>query len=229
MPAAALSPEILAKYEPVIGLEVHVQLLTATKAFCGCANRFGVGAQHQHLPGVPGAAGGAAGAEREGGRVCHAGLAGHQLRRCASAPSLRARTTSIPTCPRATRSRSSTSRWPSTAGSMCPRRMAAHKRIGITRLHMEEDAGKSIHDGFADSATHTYSRPEPLRHAAGRDRLRARHAHPGRGLRVPDAPEGDPALLRRLRLQHGGGFAALRRQRKRPAEGRGEDSAPRPK
>ena len=34
MPAAAPSPEVLAKYEPVIGLEVHVQLLTATKAFC---------------------------------------------------------------------------------------------------------------------------------------------------------------------------------------------------
>ena len=30
------------------------------------------------------------------------------------------------------------------------------KRIGITRLHMEEDAGKSLHEGFADSATRTY-------------------------------------------------------------------------
>ncbi len=30
------------------------------------------------------------------------------------------------------------------------------KRIGITRLHLEEDAGKSLHDGFSDSATHTY-------------------------------------------------------------------------
>jgi aspartyl-tRNA(Asn)/glutamyl-tRNA(Gln) amidotransferase subunit B len=30
------------------------------------------------------------------------------------------------------------------------------KRLGITRLHMEEDAGKSLHEGFADSATHTY-------------------------------------------------------------------------
>jgi aspartyl-tRNA(Asn)/glutamyl-tRNA(Gln) amidotransferase subunit B len=37
----ALAPEVLAKYEPVIGLEVHVQLLTKTKIFCGCANRFG--------------------------------------------------------------------------------------------------------------------------------------------------------------------------------------------
>src|ERR1700746_349296 len=42
MPAVAgLAPEILAKYEPVIGLEVHVQLPTASKAFWGCANKFG--------------------------------------------------------------------------------------------------------------------------------------------------------------------------------------------
>src|SRR5262249_21282459 len=38
---SAVSPEVLAKYEPVIGLEVHVQLLTATKIFCGCSTRFG--------------------------------------------------------------------------------------------------------------------------------------------------------------------------------------------
>ena len=42
------------------------------------------------------------------------------------------------------------------AGSTCPRQTGKSKRIGITRLHMEEDAGKSIHDGFADSATRTY-------------------------------------------------------------------------
>src|SRR6201992_3706812 len=42
MPAVApLSPEILAKYQPVIGLEVHVQLLTQSKAFCGCRNEYG--------------------------------------------------------------------------------------------------------------------------------------------------------------------------------------------
>jgi aspartyl-tRNA(Asn)/glutamyl-tRNA(Gln) amidotransferase subunit B len=32
----------------------------------------------------------------------------------------------------------------------------AQKRIGITRIHMEDDAGKSVHDGFKDSATYSY-------------------------------------------------------------------------
>src|SRR6202021_2450177 len=59
MPAvAALAPEVLAKYQPVIGLEVHVQLLTKTKAFCGCKNEDG-GEPNTHTRpgglGVPGA------------------------------------------------------------------------------------------------------------------------------------------------------------------------------
>ena len=37
----SISPEVMAGYEPVIGLEVHVQLNTLTKAFCACSTRFG--------------------------------------------------------------------------------------------------------------------------------------------------------------------------------------------
>ena len=43
-------------YEPVIGLEIHVQLKTRTKMFCGCELSFGDPPNIHMLPGVPGAA-----------------------------------------------------------------------------------------------------------------------------------------------------------------------------
>src|SRR5437879_6115049 len=53
-----ITPEVLAKYQPVIGLEVHVQLLTESKAFCGCVNKYG-GEPNTHICptclGLPGA------------------------------------------------------------------------------------------------------------------------------------------------------------------------------
>jgi aspartyl-tRNA(Asn)/glutamyl-tRNA(Gln) amidotransferase subunit B len=36
-----MNPELLSKYEPVIGLEVHAQMLTRSKAFCSCTTAFG--------------------------------------------------------------------------------------------------------------------------------------------------------------------------------------------
>ncbi|KUI12377.1 glutamyl-tRNA amidotransferase [Mycobacterium lehmannii] len=49
--------DVVARYEPVLGLEVHVELSTATKMFCGCANRFGAEPNTQVCPvclGLPG-------------------------------------------------------------------------------------------------------------------------------------------------------------------------------
>src|SRR3989304_9022525 len=57
-PAPRNSPEILAAYEMVIGLEVHVQLKTASKIFCGCSTRFGDPPNTHSCPvclGLPGA------------------------------------------------------------------------------------------------------------------------------------------------------------------------------
>ena len=50
--------DVVARYEPVLGLEVHVELSTATKMFCGCANKFGAEPNSQVCPvclGLPGA------------------------------------------------------------------------------------------------------------------------------------------------------------------------------
>src|SRR5437588_5001430 len=52
------TPEAMARYEPVIGLEVHVQLATATKIFCGCPTSFGAPPNTNVCPvclGLPGA------------------------------------------------------------------------------------------------------------------------------------------------------------------------------
>ena len=157
----ALSPEILAKYQPVIGLEVHVQLLTATKAFCGCVNKYG-GEPNTHVcPTCLGLPGALPVLNRQA--VEFAVLA-------AKAINCEIRETSVfsrknyfypDNRRRATRSRSSISRSRSMGGSRCRRLMGAvlrlRKRIGVTRLHMEEDAGKSMHDGFADSVNRRIS------------------------------------------------------------------------
>src|SRR6266516_4488544 len=58
-PVAELAPpEVISKYDPVIGLEVHVQLATASKIFCGCPTSFGAPPNTNVCPvclGLPGA------------------------------------------------------------------------------------------------------------------------------------------------------------------------------
>src|SRR5438445_6346780 len=55
---AAATPEMISRYEPVIGLETHVQLSTNTKIFCGCPTSFGAPPNTNVCPvclGLPGA------------------------------------------------------------------------------------------------------------------------------------------------------------------------------
>ena len=101
--------------------------------------------------------------------------------RSPSAPSSTARTTSIPTFRRATRSPSTTSRSAPAAGSSCPA-ADGDREIGIVRAHLEEDAAKTIHVGGAGGRIARRRvlarRLQPRRHAARRDRHASRTSAP---------------------------------------------------
>ena len=156
MPAVAgLAPEILAKYEPVIGLEVHVQLLTATKIFCGCANKFGSEPNTNICPvciGLPGSL-----PVLNAKAVEFATLASLALH-CEVRPrSIFARKNYFyPDLPKGYQISQYDKPLAEHGWIEVPTASGSTKKIGITRVHMEEDAGKSLHDGFPDSNTRTY-------------------------------------------------------------------------
>ncbi len=151
---SAPAPEVIAKYEPVIGLEVHVQLATHTKIFCGCPTGFGAPPNTNVCPvclGLPGALPVLSRPAVE--MAIQAGLA---LNCRVNPRSVFARKNYFyPDLPKGYQI------------SQYDQPVAEHgyvdievdgvgKRIGVTRVHMEDDAGKSIHDGFKDSDRYTY-------------------------------------------------------------------------
>ncbi len=153
--ATLLSPEVLAKYQAVIGLEVHVQLLTKTKAFCGCINRYGGDPNTHCCPVCLGLPGALPFLNRQA--VEFAVLASSALHCTVNQQSVFARKNYFyPDSPKGYQISQFDKPLAESGYIDVPATVGGVRRIGITRLHMEEDAGKSIHDGFADSATRTY-------------------------------------------------------------------------
>src|SRR5713226_7933572 len=152
--AAGIAPEVLAKYEPVIGLEVHVQLLTNSKIFCRCSTRFGDAPNSNTCPvclGLPGTL-----PVLNKRAVEMATLASLALNCTVHEHSRFARKNYFyPDLPKGYQI--SQYELPLATGGWLEIEVGgAKKRIRITRLHLEEDAAKNLHEGFAHSAEKAY-------------------------------------------------------------------------
>jgi len=141
-------------FESVIGLEIHAQLLTETKIFCGCSAAFGAPPNTHVCPvclGLPGAL-----PVLNRRAVDFAIRAGLALGCTINETSIFARKNYFyPDLPKGYQI-SQYERPLCTSGRVDIAAKDGVARIGITRIHLEEDAGKSLHEGFPDSARKTY-------------------------------------------------------------------------
>jgi aspartyl-tRNA(Asn)/glutamyl-tRNA(Gln) amidotransferase subunit B len=151
---ARVAPEVAAAYEPVIGLEVHAQLKTATKIFCGCSTRFGDPPNANTCPvclGLPGSL--PVLNKRALELALHASLALNL--RIEQNSRFARKNYFYPDLPKGYQI--SMYELPlATHGWLEIEHDGASKKIGITRLHLEEDAAKNLHEGFPDSDRNSY-------------------------------------------------------------------------
>jgi aspartyl-tRNA(Asn)/glutamyl-tRNA(Gln) amidotransferase subunit B len=148
-----VSVDAHSSYEVVIGLEVHTQLRTESKLFCGCRVRYGDDPNHHACPvclALPGAL------PVLNARAVEFGVRTALAMNCTVHPrSVFARKNYFyPDLPKGYQISQyeeplATKGWIEIDGEESGGRSFA-KRIGITRIHMEEDAGKSIHDAAAN-------------------------------------------------------------------------------
>ncbi len=144
----------ISAWEPIIGLEVHVQLMTRTKLFCGCSTEYGSAPNTQVCPVCLALPGALPVINREA--VALAVRAALALN-CEVQPSSRfaRKNYFYPDLPKGYQI-SQYDKPLAEHGCLEIPIDGAFKTIGITRVHLEDDAGKSIHDGFKDSDRYSY-------------------------------------------------------------------------
>ena len=154
MSASAEAEGVLTKYEPVIGLEVHVQLGTKTKIFCSCPVEFGAAPNTHVCPvclGLPGAL------PVLSRQVVELALGAAIALHCKVNPFSRfaRKNYFYPDLPKGYQI-SQYDQPLAEHGYLDILAASGKKRVGVTRVHLEDDAGKSLHDGFPDSDQYTY-------------------------------------------------------------------------